>query len=329
VRRPWLVALALLGYRTLEESGPERDGYRTLEESGPERDGYRTLDESGPERARQPSAPSEAPAAASAFASPPPTVTSPTERANALVRDGAAEGDWCTGGLSALDADVCYVLPPLPPGKPRRLLVYLHGIVPPQPESPQKRTVQAAVLEACLRAGVAALLPRGRRGVGPPHAVGWWAWPTTPTSIAALAPSIVAHLAQAKEKLEARAGAPFERTYVAGSSNGAYFLAALAVRGDLPAAAFPVDGFGAMSGGGAGPGAAQRLAAASPRPFYVGFGSYDEETKAGAGSLAAALRTAHWPLRVAEHPLPHGASSVYLDEAFAFWDAAERHDASP
>jgi predicted esterase len=248
----------------------------------------------------------------------------------APVGTGVADrGDWCEDGWSALSEDVCYVLPTPAEGKPRRLLVYLHGIVPPRPQSPQKHAVQDAVLRACRRAQAAALVPRGVRGVGPAQAVDWWAWPTTPTSIARLAPSIVLRWQQAKEKLEALAGAPFERTYVAGSSNGAYFLTALAIRGDLPTAAFPVDGFGAMSGGAAGPGATERLATASPRPFYVGFGTYDEETKAGARALAAAVHAAHWPLRVAEHPLPHGASEVYIDEAFEFWDEPDTSADAP
>jgi predicted esterase len=135
----------------------------------------------------------------------------------------------------------------------------------------------------------------------------------------ALSPSIVAGWADAKKKLEAIAGAPFEKTYLAGSSNGAYFLAALAVRGDVPAADFPVDGFGAMSGGGVGANATKRLAAHAPRRFYVGFGTYDEGTAAKARLLAAALEGARWPVRVAEHPFGHGAREVYLDEAFAFW----------
>jgi hypothetical protein len=241
----------------------------------------------------------------------------------------AVQGDWCEDGWSALGPDVCYLLPAPDAGKPRRLLVYLHGIVPPRPQSPQKHSVQTAVLRACRRANAAALLPRGLEGVGPAHAVDWWAWPTTPAAIGRFAPGIVARWGDAKRSLEALAGGPFERTYVAGSSNGAYFLAALAIRSYLPTAAFPVDGFGAMSGGAAGPGAAQQLAAASARAFYVGFGTYDEETKAGAHALADALRVAHWPLRVAEHPLAHGASQVYLDEAFAFWDEADTREHGP
>jgi predicted esterase len=231
--------------------------------------------------------------------------------------------DWCVDGLSPLDEDVCYLLPPLAERKHRRLLIYLHGIVPPQPVSPQKHTVETAVLRASARAGAAALVPRGLRGIGPGQANDWWAWPTAPAAHAALTPSIVARWAAAKRKLEAIAGAPFERTYLAGSSNGAYFLAALALRGDLVALGFAVDGFGAMSGGASGGRAPDSLAIHARRPFYIGFGTYDEETRTNVRSLVTALEAAHWPVRIAEHPLGHGANEVYLDEAFAFWDAID------
>jgi predicted esterase len=246
---------------------------------------------------------SSAPSAASSTSAPIPTVTT----------------DWCLPGLNALAEDVCYILPPLPPDRPRRLLVYLHGIVPPIPDSPQQNKVEMVVLHACTRAGVAALIPRGRRGFGPAGARDWWAWPTS----ASVAPSLVARWAEAKRALEAIADAPFDRTYLAGSSSGAYLLTALAERGDVPSPAFPVDGFAAISGGAVGAGAADRFARGSPRSFYVGYGTYDETTTAGVRALIAALEAAHWPVRAAPHPLGHGTNEVYLDEAFAFFDSED------
>jgi predicted esterase len=240
-----------------------------------------------------------------------------------VVAAPPATSDWCGDGLSVLDTDDCYVLPPLAAGKPRRLLVYLHGIVPPTPDSPQKHTVQNVVLHASVRAGVAALVPRGRRGLGPPGARDWWGWPTTSGAITELAPSILLRLAESRKRLEAVAGVTFERTYLAGSSSGAYFVAALAPHADLFPADFPVDGFGAMSGGAAGGDSVGRLSRSPPRPFYVGFGTYDEDTKTSARSLASALQAAHWPVRVAQHPFGHGAKEVYLDEAFAFWEESD------
>jgi predicted esterase len=251
------------------------------------------------------------------------SATVPSASAAPVVAAPPATSDWCVDGLSVLDEDVCYVLPPLPAGQPRRLLVYLHGIVPPTADSPQKHTVQGVVLHASVRAGVAALVPRGRRGLGPANARDWWGWPTTSDAVAEHAPSIIRRLAEARRKLESVAGVKFERTYLAGSSSGAYFVAALAAHGELFPDDFPVDGFGAMSGGGAGEGSAGRLGRLPPRPFYVGFGTYDDDTKAKALSLVSALRAAHWPVRVAEHPLGHGANEIYLDEAFAFWHESD------
>jgi predicted esterase len=169
------------------------------------------------------------------------------------------------------------------------------------------------------------LAPRqkGRRGIGPGAARDWWAWPTEPAAHAKYAAGFVAHWVAAKKRLEDIAGAPFARTYLAGSSNGAYFLTTLALRGELGALGLRVDAYGAMSGGSAGGRSAAQIAALPPTPFYVGFGTYDEETKTSARALAALLRAAHWPVRVAEHPVAHGAREEYLDEAFVFWDEGD------
>jgi predicted esterase len=219
--------------------------------------------------------------------------------------------------MNGLDEDCCYVLP----ANATRLLVYLHGIVPPTKDSVQKQTVQLAVLNAASRAGVAAIVPRGRRGIGPEGAREWWAWPTSPSTHAQMVKEIVARFIVLKRKLELAAGVTFERTYLAGSSNGAYFVAALALRGDGEDLGFPIDGYGAMSGGAPGGRGAPALNGRAPRPVYVGYGSYDAETKTGARALAAVFESAHWPVRVAEHPFGHGARELYLDEAFAFWAA--------
>jgi predicted esterase len=220
--------------------------------------------------------------------------------------------DWCTAGLVALDEETCYALPPPSNGRPTRVLVYLHGIVPPVASSPQKENVMSSVLRASMRAGAAAIVPRGIRGVGPSGAKDWWAWPTSPRKHAELAPAIALRIGSAKKKLEEIVGAPFARTYLAGSSNGAYFATALALRGEID-----VDALGAMSGGSASPIMRKR-----PLPVYVGFGTYDEATKRGARALARAAEAVGWKTKLAEHPFGHGAREVYLDEAFAFWDAA-------
>lgn len=257
----------------------------------------------------------------SAPSAPPASSASSLSSAGATPAPPPVVTDWCIDGLTALDEETCYVLPDARRADgPPPLLVYLHGIVPPTPRSPQKEKVELAVLHAAMRAGAAALVPRGMRGIGPSGAHDWWAWPTEPAAHANYAARLVAKWADARRRLEALAGVAFTRTYLAGSSNGAYFLTTLALRGDLDRLGFPIDGFGAMSGGSAGGRVASSLAA-RPRPFYVGYGAYDESTKASAHALTELLERAKWPTRSAEHPFGHGAREEYLDEAFAFWSS--------
>ena len=114
-----------------------------------------------------------------------------------------------------------------------------------------------------------------------------------------------------RAEVENRLGHRFSRVWLAGSSNGAYFLSALAVRG-----AIEVDAFAALSGG-ARVGSA--MSAAPKVPFLVAYGSYDA-TKGDGKGLAAYLKGAGWPVTEREHRLDHGAKAEYLDdivEAFA------------
>ncbi|WP_438015694.1 hypothetical protein WMF18_33190 [Sorangium sp. So ce315] len=223
-------------------------------------------------------------------------------------RPPRVETDWCIDGVDALDEETCYVLPDAPT---RALLIYLHGIVPPGKDSQQKTNFETVVSRASRRAGVAALMPRGKVGLAPKGYARWWGWPTGGAAYDRHAAAFVASFAEKRRKLEEIAGAPFARVYVAGSSSGAFFAAALALRGGIAA-----DGFGAMSGGGGQ--ATPELAALAPRPFYIGFGTHDSVGRS-ARALADVLRGAGWPVRVAEHPVGHGAREIYLDEAFAFW----------
>jgi predicted esterase len=220
--------------------------------------------------------------------------------------------DWCLSDiLRGLDDSTCYFVPPDGP-PPSRLLIYLSGIVPPVPRSPQKEKVQRIVAAAAKKAGAAAILPRGRRGIGPADTRDWWAWPTTPTDYGAAAKAIVAEWQAARSKLEtALGGHRFERVYVAGSSSGAYFLAALAIGGG-----FEADGWAATSGG--SPGLVSVAPNVVKKPFYVGYATGDP-TNGAPKSLGAYLTNAGWPVRMEAHEGGHGAREEYLDEAFAFF----------
>lgn len=219
--------------------------------------------------------------------------------------------DWCLEDFQALDQGTCY----LTGDRPTRLLIYLSGIVPPTATSPQKEKVQRIVSAAARRQSgdVAVLLPRGRRGIGPKDAKDWWAWPTGPVDYARYSKELVAEWTASRARLEVALGHPFSRTYLAGSSSGAYFIAALASSGTID-----MDGYAAASGGAP----AALTAGAVKRPFYVGYATGDP-TNGGPKALAIALSRAGWPVLVGEHPGGHGARQEYLDEAFAFWSTFE------
>lgn len=266
-------------------------------------------------QAESPSRPplSAKPVAVAPVAPPAPTraqVTETTEAPPAWPPSTppAVETDWCTESVRALDATTCYFLPSKPT---RTLLVYLHGVVPPEKTSAQKTHYQAVVARASERAGAAAVMPRGNQGLTPKGTEGWWGWPTSPGTYQRHGAELVLRIQKARRDFEQATGVRFERIYLAGSSSGAYFVATLAQRGDIEA-----HGFGAMSGGTRV--LSPRVRELPPRPVYIGYGLYDTVGKA-AKELAQVLEAAHWPVRVAEHRVGHGAKEIYLDEAFPFW----------
>lgn len=223
--------------------------------------------------------------------------------------------DFCTPRVHMLDADACFVLPER---RTDTLLIYLHGIVAPTRESPQKTNLEAVVANAAERAGVVALLPRGERGFAPRQYPGWWGWPTSKTSYARNGTRFIEKIEAKRRLLEARLQQHFTRVYLAGSSSGAYFVAAVALHGDMS----EVDGFGVLSGGVGY--ATDELTNLPKTPVYVGFGKNDS-VAGGARALAHRLEALGWPVEVAPHPVPHGAREIYLDEAFAFWQRQQKN----
>jgi predicted esterase len=278
------------------------------------RNGSEPVASSDPDRARPQASPSTPPATSAAPSELAAKHATPPQPAPSAERPWppappAVTSDFCIEGVSALDEETCYALPAAPTGE---LLLYLHGIVPPEKASRQKTNFETVVQNASRRAGVAALMPRGELGLAPKGHADWWGWPTTASAHEKWSSKLLAKLKDKRHALEALVGRPFTRLYVAGSSSGAYYAIQLALSGDLTA-----DGFAALSG-------ATRINAnltgLRPRPFYIGYGSMDTVGGAAQG-LAEALRKAGWPVQVAEHRLPHGTAEVYLDEAFAFWRA--------
>ncbi len=219
-----------------------------------------------------------------------------------------ASTDWCIESVFALDKEACVVLPER---RSERLLIYLHGIVPPTKESVQKTNFEKVVASASRRANVVALIPRGEQGFAPKGYAGWWSWPTSSFSFRSKGAPFVAKLKAKRKKLEELVGYAFKSVYVAGSSAGAYFVVALALHG-----AFEADGFGAMSGGTGYETAGMKEL--SPKPFYIGFGKHDS-VAGSARALGRRMDKLGWPVMVRAHATGHGAREIYLDEAFPFW----------
>lgn len=265
-----------------------------------------------PDRARAEARTAEAPPPGPVATDVPDAVPPSAPR---VLPDVATE--WCLEGWKGLDESTCYLVPEPSAGAepPDELLVYLAGIVPPGGRSASKEHVQRVVGNVARREGVAAILPRGRLGIGPKDAKDWWAWPTSPADYVKYAATLVAEWKAERTALEAALGRPFKRVYLGGSSSGAYFLTMLAFAG-----AVDFDGYIAASGGAVGSGLSDR---ATKRPFYVGWGEGDP-TSGGPRALAAFLKTQSWPTTAAPHPTGHGAREVYLDEALAFFRGSAR-----
>ncbi len=241
-----------------------------------------------------------------------PVQAVPSAPPNAVPSGAAVETSWCKEGFADLDDGSCYLVPERV-GEPRSLLIYLHGVIAPQGDT--QRIVQGIVASHARSRGYVAYMPRGRRGIGPGPTKDWWSWPTTAEHHRRHAAAMVQRWNEAKSSLERLTGAPFARTWLAGSSNGAFFATVLALNGE-----FEADGFGAMSGGSREGRSVARSRAQRRAPFYVGYGTYDD-LKPHPISLGELLREAGWPHRVAVHPTGHGAREVYLEEAVDFWSA--------
>ena len=220
--------------------------------------------------------------------------------------------DFCTERVRTLDEDACFALPDQ---RSETLLIYLHGIVPPTRDSVQKTNLQEVVASASERAGVVALMPRGKQGYAPQAYRNWWGWPTSKSAYEQHGSEFIAKIREKREKLATLLETNFSRTFLAGSSSGAYFAAAVALHGGMT----EVDGFGILSGGSGY--ATDELSALPQKPVYIGFGKHDS-VAGGAQALGQRFLAAGWPVLVAAHDVGHGAREVYLDEAFAFW---QRH----
>jgi predicted esterase len=238
---------------------------------------------------------------------------------------GARGGAWCAPELGVLAHDVCFAPGAGTKGDRRTLVIFLHGVI--QPDSGWQWTQQRGMAMAARRLGFTVLLPRGRRGIGPPGMTDWWTWPTAARA-QGIEPELFAEWQAARAELEQRDGKPFDEVFVFGFSNGAYYTTSLAARGRAP-----VDGYAAFAGGAGAKHIQNALRTTRDRkPFFLGIASKDKTTVKGARTLAKALAATGWPHRAESLPVGHAVADRHLEHALDFLraptaTAVAKHDA--
>jgi predicted esterase len=224
----------------------------------------------------------------------------------------ASDGNWCHESLETLEDEVCYEpgAQPEEEGK-RTLVVFLHGLVDGGTDWQHQQ--QRGMALAAKRLKFSMIAPRGRSGLGGKRRDDQIGWPTSETAREAMEDEVIAEWMKAKETIETREGKKFDRVFVMGFSNGAYYASSLALRGKLD-----VDGYAVFAGGSAFPGA-ERLGKATKnkKPVFVGVATKDSTAKDGQG-LVKLLKKLKWPHASSSKKVGHVVADTQLESAVAF-----------
>jgi predicted esterase len=229
------------------------------------------------------------------------------------VRAETADSDeFCAPELESLAGGACYAAPKQhAANEPKTLVLFLHSLVGARGnwQWEQQRTL-ARVGE---RSGMSVLMPRGRLGIGPGRKPDVWAWPTSHAAEQTVEPEVLAEWVKLREEVTRRHG-EFERTFVMGFSNGAYYATSLAVRAQLDA-----DGYAVFAGGSGSRWIAARARATTKRraPIFIGYGTRDA-ARHDARALANLLGRLKWPHRVRSADVGHTVTNDQLDRAVAY-----------
>lgn len=224
----------------------------------------------------------------------------------------APSAPWCAPELVTLPGEVCAFTPAKEAPGPRTLVIYLHGVI--QPDSGWQWAQQRGAARAGARHGLAVLMPRGRRGIGPKTMEDWWTWPTGVSAQKTHEDAVVAEWDAARAELERRAGQRFERVLVFGFSNGAYYATSLAMRGRLP-----VQGYAVFAGGSGAPYLARSGARTNPRPpVFVAWGAKDSAHRDQV-ELARMLKQLRWPSKsLGSRRAGHAMTDAQVEAAVRF-----------
>jgi predicted esterase len=207
---------------------------------------------------------------------------------------------------------VCSFVPTKEASGPRTLVIFLHGVI--QPDTGWQWAQQRGAARAGAKHGFSVLMPRGRRGIGPKTMEDWWTWPTAASAQKTHEDALIAEWDAARAELERRTGKRFERVYVFGFSNGAYYATSLAMRARLP-----VAGYGVFAGGSGATYLERAGARAKERaPIFVGWGGKDK-AHADQEALVRMLRKLKWPSKsLGQKRAGHAMTDEQVTQAVAF-----------
>jgi predicted esterase len=158
---------------------------------------------------------------------------------------------------------------------------------------------------------LAVLAPRGKTGMATGEFKDMIAWPTSHQAQQEHLQGILASFAADQRALERLNGAAFEKLYVVGFSNGAYFATSIVIHGRLRA-----DG-AAVFAGGSGKWINPRAARTRPR-LFVGWGE-DDKTKDDPIGLSEVLADAGWPHEAQGYEgVGHAMTMAQMKDAFDY-----------
>jgi len=224
-----------------------------------------------------------------------------------------ASGTLCGEGLLPL-GEACFAAP-RGADETTPVVIYLHGMFPSDyPE--QSLQAQRELAAVTTARGFALLVPRGRLGLCDfrPELRRWYCWPSTARA-APLAGEIALEWEPLWRALDDRLGKPDKprRRFVLGYSNGGFFAALLAARGDVP-----FDGYAIAH---AGPVEPAWFDPAGPAPVLL---LSAEGQSPLMESLHARLGEAGWAHEYRVRPGPNALTDRDIEDALAFFAAQGR-----
>ena len=216
--------------------------------------------------------------------------------------------DWCAEGLEAIQGGGCFALAAEPSaGRPRALLVYLHGRYAPETVADEMER-QARVAHMATARGYSVLTLRGKQGqCTDPTLATWWCWPSNERN-ATDGPAFVASWGVALAEAERRAR-PARRVLL-GFSNGGYFASLIASRALLPLDAVTVAHAGPVA----------PMTPVRTRPPMLLIDADDDPSSAEILHLDADLTREAWPHAMVVREGTHALPEWDVEMALTFFD---------